>query len=156
MNLHIDLTDLLIRIILIVLPVIAAFLTYWARNLYHLKKEEIKQRIGERLFNLLQDIAEAAVRAAEQAGIVAQIKTQIKLTGEEKLNLALGYAQQYANDAGIPIDVERLRVAIEGQVHALNDTPPANIQINPTPVPPGDTVDALIKELQARGLVINK
>jgi hypothetical protein len=104
-------------LLIIALPVVIAAAFQWFRKM----SAELKQKLTEDQWRVIEGGVKIAVRAAEQAGLAGQLRS-----GSQKKEYAIQAAQSYLDRSGVSIDVKEISTLIEAEVNQQfsNGAPP--------------------------------
>lgn len=95
-------------LLIIALPIVIAAAFQWFRKM----SVELKQKLTEDQWAMIEGGIKIAVRAAEQAGLSGQLRS-----GSQKKEYAIQAAQNYLDRSGVSIDVKEISTLIEAEVN---------------------------------------
>ena len=111
------LTEALIRMAIVVIPILLAVLTAYIVKYLQAQMANLERQGKDSELLLLQEFTQIAVLAAEQLLAHDEGNERFKFASEALLKLAF--------EAGIPLSEEQALLLIEGTVHAIqNELPP--------------------------------
>jgi hypothetical protein len=109
-----DFLALLAQALLIVaLPIVIAA----AVQHFRVMTQQLKAKVGEEQFDILQRALALAVTVAQQTGITEG------LIGPEQRAKAIKFAQDYLNQRGVRIDVDKLATLVETEIRRQAQSP---------------------------------
>jgi hypothetical protein len=100
-------------LLIIALPIVIA--AAWQH--FRVMTQQLRAKVGEEQFDILQRALALAVTVAQQTGITEG------LIGPEQRAKAVKFAQDYLNQRGVKIDVDKLAMLIETEIRKQAQTP---------------------------------
>jgi hypothetical protein len=104
-------------LLIVALPIVIAA----AVQHYRVMTARLKARVGEEQFDILQRALALAVTVAEQTGLTEG------LIGPEQRARAIKFAQDYLNQRGVRIDLDKLATLVENEIRKQIESPTAPV-----------------------------